>query len=56
VARVLRGGAFNNNADNCRSAYRNHRHPANTNNNVGVRLASALSPARREAVPGSPAD
>jgi len=41
VARVLRGGAFNNLADYCRSAYRDHWLPALTLNNVGVRLARA---------------
>jgi len=41
VSRVLRGGAFDSDADNCRSAYRSHGHPADTNNNDGVRLARA---------------
>ena len=36
--RVLRGGSWNNNAQNCRSAYRNNNTPDNRNNNVGFRL------------------
>lgn len=38
--RVLRGGSWNNNSDNCRVAYRNNNDPSNRNNNVGLRLAS----------------
>jgi hypothetical protein len=34
---VLRGGGFNNNARNCRAAYRNNNHPENDNDNVGFR-------------------
>ena len=33
--RVLRGGSWNNNPDNCRAAYRNRNAPANRNNNYG---------------------
>ena len=40
--RVLRGGAFNNEADNCRSAIRNNRQPDNRNNNIGFRVSSTL--------------
>jgi hypothetical protein len=49
-ARVLRGGSWNNNPLNCRSAYRNNNHPTNRNNNVGFRVAKAHSvwPARFE--------
>ncbi len=36
--RVLRGGSWNNNAENCRSANRNNDTPDNRNNNVGFRL------------------
>jgi hypothetical protein len=35
---VLRGGAFNNNPRNLRSAYRNNNHPANRNDNIGFRV------------------
>ncbi|NOZ54791.1 MAG: SUMF1/EgtB/PvdO family nonheme iron enzyme [Gammaproteobacteria bacterium] len=36
--RVLRGGAWINNQDNCRAAYRNRNIPNNRNNNIGFRL------------------
>ena len=42
-ARVLRGGGWNNNASNCRSANRNNNAPGNTNNNIGFRVASTAS-------------
>lgn len=45
--RVLRGGSWNNNGRNCRSANRNRNEPANRNNNIGFRLA--LAQARRDA-------
>jgi|GEM_PF-3039728 len=35
--RVLRGGSWNNNPSNLRSAYRNHSTPDNRNNNIGFR-------------------
>ncbi|MCP5007097.1 MAG: SUMF1/EgtB/PvdO family nonheme iron enzyme [Planctomycetes bacterium] len=35
---VLRGVSWNNNEQNCRSAYRNNNHPDNRNNNIGFRL------------------
>jgi formylglycine-generating enzyme required for sulfatase activity len=38
--RVLRGGSWNNNPDNCRSANRNRNGADNRNNNVGFRVAS----------------
>ena len=38
VAQLLRGGSWNNNPRNCRSAYRNHHQPGNVNNNVGLRV------------------
>ena len=41
VRRVLRGGAFNNEARNVRCAYRNRNNPNNRNNNIGFRLVSA---------------
>lgn len=40
VARVLRGGSWNNNPQNLRSANRNRNTPDNRNNNWGLRLAS----------------
>ena len=39
--RAYRGGDWNNDASNCRSANRNWNDPSNTNNNLGFRLASA---------------
>ncbi|MCP4264742.1 MAG: SUMF1/EgtB/PvdO family nonheme iron enzyme [Candidatus Brocadiaceae bacterium] len=36
--RVLRGGSWNNNGQNCRSANRNSNSPDNRNNNIGFRL------------------
>ncbi|MBN1902233.1 SUMF1/EgtB/PvdO family nonheme iron enzyme [Candidatus Sumerlaeota bacterium] len=36
--RTLRGGAFNNESDNCRSACRNDNHPDNRNHNIGFRV------------------
>ncbi|MFM8286664.1 MAG: formylglycine-generating enzyme family protein [Planctomycetaceae bacterium] len=41
VSRVLRGGAFDYIANDCRSAYRDHWPPAYTNYVCGVRLARA---------------
>lgn len=41
--RVLRGGSWNNNPQNCRVANRNNNGPANRNNNVGFRLALQLT-------------
>jgi formylglycine-generating enzyme required for sulfatase activity len=38
--RVNRGGSWNNNASNLRSANRNNNSPDNRNNNLGFRLAS----------------
>ncbi|MCB9272803.1 MAG: SUMF1/EgtB/PvdO family nonheme iron enzyme [Lewinellaceae bacterium] len=37
--RVIRGGSWNNTAENCRTANRNRNNPDNRNNNVGFRLA-----------------
>jgi len=39
--RVNRGGGWNNNFNNCRSANRNNNTPTNTNNNIGFRLSSS---------------
>ncbi len=40
IGRVLRGGAFNNQPRNLRSANRNRNQPGNRNNNIGFRPAS----------------
>ncbi len=37
--RVIRGGSFDANAQNCRSAQRNANHPGNRWHNLGFRLA-----------------
>ena len=37
--RVLRGGSWNNNDNNCKVANRNNNKPDNRNNNNGLRLA-----------------
>jgi len=42
---VNRGGSWNNNANNCRSANRNNNNPDNRNNNIGFR--AVLPPAHR---------
>ena len=41
--RVLRGGSWNNNPNNCRSANRNNNNPDNRNNNIGFRVVSFFS-------------
>jgi hypothetical protein len=38
---MTRGGSWNNDPQNCRSANRNRNEPANRNNNLGCRLALA---------------
>jgi len=46
---LLRGGAWNNNQDNARCAYRNRNNPNNRNNNIGFRVCvSTLSRPRHE--------
>ena len=55
MARVLRGGAFNNEARNVRCAVRNRNNPNNRNRNNGFRLVSAshIVPLhRRPEIPG----
>jgi hypothetical protein len=42
--RLRRGGSWNNNPRNCRSAYRNSNHPDNRNNTIGFRVC-CLPPA-----------
>ncbi|MBC8549838.1 MAG: hypothetical protein H8D23_09310 [Candidatus Brocadiales bacterium] len=39
---MKRGGSWNNNSQNCRSANRNNNNPSNRNNNNGFRIASSL--------------
>ena len=46
--RVLRGGSWNNDAANCRTANRNTNEPTNRNTNNGFRLA--LNSAGMEAI------
>ncbi|RME07293.1 MAG: hypothetical protein D6816_06795 [Bacteroidetes bacterium] len=41
--RVLRGGSYFNNPQNCRACNRNNNHPDNRNNNIGFRVAFAPS-------------
>ena len=41
--RVIRGGSWNNNASNLRSANRNNDRPGNRNDNVGFRLVSTYA-------------
>ncbi|HAV34433.1 MAG TPA: hypothetical protein DCX79_20735 [Planctomycetaceae bacterium] len=41
ASRVLRGGSWNNNARNCRAAYRNTNDPGNDWQNTGLRLSAA---------------
>ncbi len=40
---VVRGGSFNNDQDNARSAYRNNRNPNNRNDNNGFRVGVAAA-------------
>jgi hypothetical protein len=40
---VIRGGSWNNNENNVRSANRNRNTPDNTRNNLGFRCARSLS-------------
>lgn len=41
--RVLRGGSWNNNDNNCRVANRNNNNPDNSNNNNGFRLLNTTN-------------
>ena len=41
-SRVLRGGSWNNEATNCRAAYRNRNAPDTRNNTYGFRLVFRL--------------
>ena len=50
---MLRGGAWNNNENNVRCAYRNNNHPDNRNNNTGFRVVLSHGfPRRPEMRPG----
>jgi hypothetical protein len=42
IARVVRGGSWNNNQRNARCAYRDRNVPANFNNNLGLRVVVSL--------------
>ena len=42
IARVLRGGSWNNTPVNCRTAYRNRNDPTNRNYNNGFRVSVRL--------------
>lgn len=37
---MLRGGSWNNNANNLRAANRNNNNPTNQNNNIGFRCGA----------------
>ncbi|MBN1610412.1 MAG: SUMF1/EgtB/PvdO family nonheme iron enzyme [Polyangiaceae bacterium] len=41
--RVIRGGSWNNNADNLRATNRNNNTPTNRNNNIGLRCAKTVT-------------
>jgi len=41
--RVLRGGSWNNNDNNCRLTNRNRNNPDNRNNNIGFRCVQDLA-------------
>jgi formylglycine-generating enzyme required for sulfatase activity len=41
--RVVRGGSWNNQPVNARSAYRNTNEPDNRNNNIGFRVGRVVS-------------
>ena len=56
VAQLLRGGSWNNNPRNCRSAYRNHNKPDNVNDNIGFRVVCLPQhPSASEPLEGIPA-
>lgn len=48
--RVIRGGSWNNDAQNLRAGNRNNNGPGNRNNNVGLRLVSTYQSLRPEGV------
>lgn len=42
--RALRGGSWNNQADNLRCSARNNNNPNNRNNNIGFRVVRPIMP------------
>ena len=57
AAQLLRGGSWNNSPRNCRSAYRIHNQPDNTNTNPGFRVVCLPQhPSPSEPPEGIPAD
>ncbi|MBU0754151.1 MAG: hypothetical protein KJ645_03365 [Planctomycetes bacterium] len=52
--RVDRGGSWNNNPRNCRSANRNNNDPGNRNNNLGFRPVFECMPLRMAGLHGYP--
>ena len=44
VAKVLRGGSWNNNENSARATNRNNNNPDNQNDNIGFRCAVAVAP------------
>ena len=56
IAQLLRGGSWNHNPRNCRSAYRNNHHSDDRNDNVGFRVCcSPQHPSPSEPLEGIPA-
>ncbi len=53
--RAIRGGSWNDNAVNARSAYRNHNEPGNRNHNLGFRLCLSSIGQLRMRPPDGPA-
>jgi hypothetical protein len=54
ITRVICGGGWNNNGENCRPANRNRNTPERRNNNLGFRVAPARSTAADAARPTRP--
>lgn len=51
MARVVRGGSFNNNARNVRCAVRNNNNPNNRNENNGFRVVVSHTIPKRQSGP-----
>lgn len=45
---MIRGGSWNNSAENCRASSRNYNDPANSNNNIGLRVARSSAVMRKQ--------